>query len=423
MREDLQFNIAGGLGFELPPMARVRQLFNRHGIDDVAQAVTDELARPEIKAKVKPGAKIAVGVGSRGVANIDIAVRALIDGLKAQGADPFIFPAMGSHAGGTAEAQAALLAGYGVTEDAMGAPIRATMDTIVVTKLVEGTAIHMDRFAHEADGVVLINRVKPHTSFRGPVESGVIKMMIIGMGKINGATAIHSGHAMADFGEVLPRAAGALMEHIPFLFGIGMVEDAYDDTAIVEAMPAETLISREPVLQSRAKELIARIFVDDIDVLVIDEIGKEISGAGADPNVTGCRNEVGFELPRVKKMVILDLSDATKGNATGFGAADVITHRLLSRVDFAATYANTVTSTYLEGAKIPIPMKTGQDAVRLAVKTLIGVQPENARIVRIRSTLSLEEIQVSAPLLEEIRLEERMEILAEPSKVVFSDAA
>ena len=423
MREDLQFNIAGGLGFELPPMARVRQLFERHGIDDVAQAVTNELARPEIKAKVKPGAKIAVGVGSRGVANIDIAVRALISGLKAQGADPFIFPAMGSHAGGTAEAQAALLAGYGVTEDAMGAPIRATMDTIIVTELVEGTAIHMDRFAHEADGVVLINRVKPHTSFRGPVESGVIKMMIIGMGKINGATAIHSGHAMEDFGEVLPRAAGALMEHIPFLFGIGMVEDAHDDTAIVEAISAETLLSREPQLQSRAKELIARIFIDDIDVLVIDEIGKEISGAGCDPNVTGYRNTVGFELPRVKKMVILDLSDPTKGNATGFGAADVITHRLLSRVDFAATYANTVTSTYLEGARIPIPMKTGQDAVRLAVKTLIGVQPENARIVRIRNTLKLGEIQVSAPLLEEVRLEERMEILAEPSKVVFSDAA
>ena len=423
MREDLQFNIAGGLGFELPPMARVRQLFERHGIDDVAQAVTNELARPEIKAKVKPGAKIAVGVGSRGVANIDIAVRALISGLKAQGADPFIFPAMGSHAGGTAEAQAALLAGYGVTEDAMGAPIRATMDTIIVTELVEGTAIHMDRFAHEADGVVLINRVKPHTSFRGPVESGVIKMMIIGMGKINGATAIHSGHAMEDFGEVLPRAAGALMEHIPFLFGIGMVEDAHDDTAIVEAISAETLLSREPQLQSRAKELIARIFIDDIDVLVIDEIGKEISGAGCDPNVTGYRNTVGFELPRVKKMVILDLSDATKGNATGFGAADVITHRLLSRVDFAATYANTVTSTYLEGARIPIPMKTGQDAVRLAVKTLIGVQPENARIVRIRNTLKLGEIHVSAPLLEEVRLEERMEILAEPSKVVFSDAA
>jgi len=423
VHEDLQFNIAGGLGFELPQMARVRQLFERHGIDDVAKAITDELARPEIKAKVKPGAKIAVGVGSRGVANIGVAVQALVGTLKAQGAHPFIFPAMGSHAGGTAEAQAALLAGYGVTESTTGAPVRATMDTVTVTELDDGTAIHMDRFAHEADGVVLINRVKPHTSFRGSVESGVIKMMIIGMGKINGATAIHSGHPMEDFGEVLPRAAGALMEHIPFLFGIGMVEDAYDDTAIIEAMSAETLFSREPELQTRAKELMARIYIDDIDVLVIDEIGKEISGAGCDPNVTGYRNSPGFELPRVKKMVILDVTDATKGNATGIGSADVITHRLLGRVDFAATYANTVTSTYLEGARIPIPMKTGRDAVRLAVKTLIGVQPEDARIVRIRNTLKLEEIGISTPLLEEVRREERMEILSEPSKVVFSDAA
>ena len=423
MREDLQFNIAGGLGFDLPEMAKVRQVFERHGLDDVAKAVTDELERPEIKAKVKPGAKIAVGVGSRGVANIDVAVRALISGLKEQGADPFIFPAMGSHAGGTADAQAGLLAGYGVTEDSMGAPIRATMDTVVVTELDDGTEIHMDRFAHEADGVVLINRVKPHTSFRGSVESGVIKMMIIGMGKIDGATSIHGNYAMADFGEILPKAANALMKHIPFLFGVGMVEDAYDDTAIVEAMPAETLFEREPELQARAKELMARILIDDIDVLVIDEIGKEISGAGCDPNVTGHRNSPGFELPRVKKMVILDVTDATKGNATGIGSADVITHRLLGRVDFAATYANTVTSTYLEGARIPIPMKTGQDAVRLAVKTLIGIKPENARIVRIRNTLKLGEIQVSEPLLEEVREEKQMEILSEPSKIIFSDAA
>ena len=183
------------------------------------------------------------------------------------------------------------------------------------------------------------------------------------------------------------------------------------------------LFEREPELQARAKELMARILIDDIDVLVIDEIGKEISGAGCDPNVTGHRNSPGFELPRVKKMVILDVTDATKGNETGIGAADVITHRLLGRVDFAATYANTVTSTYLEGARIPIPMKTGQDAVRLAVKTLIGIKPENARIVRILNTLKLGEIQVSEPLLEEVREEKQMEILSEPSKIIFSDAA
>ena len=423
MHEDLQFNIAGGLGFDLPQMARVRQAFDHHKIDDVAGAVTNEMGREDIKAKVKPGAKIAVGVGSRGVANIDVAVKALIASLKELGADPFIFPAMGSHAGGTSEGQEALLAGYGVTEDKMGAPVRATMDTVVVAELEGGTKVHMDKYAHDADGVVLINRVKPHTSFRGEIESGIVKMMTIGMGKINGATSLHGNHPITEFGDALPRAAKAIMECQPFLFGIGMVEDAFDDTAIIQALPAETLFAEETKLQAKAKELMAKIYIEDIDVLVIDEIGKEISGAGADPNVIGNPGTPGFEVPRVKKIVILDLTEKTHGNAAGIGSAHVITHRLLRRVDFASTYANMVTATALEGARVPIPMKTAEDAVRLAVKTLIGVEPEDARIVRIRNTLSLGEIEVSEPILKDLQGDSRMEVLSQPGKISFEDAA
>ncbi|MBC79802.1 MAG: hypothetical protein CMQ33_03100 [Gammaproteobacteria bacterium] len=423
MHEDLQFNIAGGLGFDLPQMARVRQAFEHHKIDDVAGAVTNEMGREDIKAKVKPGAKIAVGVGSRGVANIDVAVKALIASLKELGADPFIFPAMGSHAGGTSEGQEALLAGYGVTEDKMGAPVRATMDTVVVAELEGGTKVHMDKYAHDADGVVLINRVKPHTSFRGEIESGIVKMMTIGMGKINGATSLHGNHPITEFGDALPRAAKAIMECQPFLFGIGMVEDAFDDTAIIQALPAETLFAEETKLQAKAKELMAKIYIEDIDVLVIDEIGKEISGAGADPNVIGNPGTPGFEVPRVKKIVILDLTEKTHGNAAGIGSAHVITHRLLRRVDFASTYANMVTATALEGARVPIPMKTAEDAVRLAVKTLIGVEPEDARIVRIRNTLSLGEIEVSEPILKDLQGDSRMEVLSQPGKISFEDAA
>ena len=423
MHEDLQFNIAGGFGFDLPQMARVRQAFEHHKIDDVAGAVTNEMGREDIKAKVKPGAKIAVGVGSRGVANIDVAVKALIASLKELGADPFIFPAMGSHAGGTSEGQEALLAGYGVTEDKMGAPVRATMDTVVVAELEGGTKVHMDKYAHDADGVVLINRVKPHTSFRGEIESGIVKMMTIGIGKINGATSLHGNHPITEFGDALPRAAKAIMECQPFLFGIGMVEDAFDDTAIIQALPAETLFEEETKLQAKAKELMAKIYIEDIDVLVIDEIGKEISGAGADPNVIGNPGTPGFEVPRVKKIVILDLTEKTHGNAAGIGSAHVITHRLLRRVDFASTYANMVTATALEGARVPIPMKTAEDAVRLAVKTLIGVEPEDARIVRIRNTLSLGEIEVSEPILKDLQGDSRMEVLSQPGKISFEDAA
>jgi len=421
MLDDLQINIPGGLAFALPRMVRVRQTFERHTIDDVGAAVAAQLARPEIAATIKPGASVAVGVGSRGVANIAIAVTALVAGLKQRGAKPFIFPAMGSHGGGTAEAQAGLLAGYGVTEDAVGAPIRSSMETVVIGETDNGTPIHVDRNAHDADGVVVINRVKPHTSFRGPIESGVIKMLVIGMGKIAGASATHGGYAMDDFGSVLPMIAQRIIQRVPFLFGIGLVEDAHDTTAIVEAMTGDVLASREAELQAKAKEMMARLPFDDIDVLVVDEIGKNLSGSGADPNVTGrnARGAAGFEKPRVKKLVILDLTRETKGNATGLAAADVTTRRLVDKIDFPVTYANVVTSSYLESGKLPIPMPDAEQAVRLAVKTLHNTKPTAARIVRIRDTLDLAEFHVSEPMVEEARGNARLEIVGAPASMTY----
>ena len=421
MFDNLKVNIAGGLDIPLPRMAKIRQNFESHKIDDVAAAVSAELDEPAISARIKPGARIAIGVGSRGVNNIEPAVRALVEGLKQRGAEPFIFPAMGSHGGATVEGQTEVLANYGVTEECVGAPIRATMDTVIVTEMEDGTPLHMDRYAFEADGVVLINRIKPHTTFRGAIESGIVKMLIIGMGKISGATILHTRHGMDRFAEVLPQAAETLMERIPFLFGIGLVEDAYDHTAIVEAIPSDRLVERETVLQQRAKELMARLYFDDIDVLIIERMGKEISGSGFDPNITGrnSRGVEGFDLPRVQKIVILDLSDQTHGNATGMGLADVITLRLFKRIDFAYTYANVITSAYLDGGLIPLVMPTEQDAIRLAVKTVPRVKPEQARIVRIRDTLTLSEIEVSEPMLDEVRANSKLELVQEPTAMSF----
>jgi hypothetical protein len=422
MLDDIQINIAGGLDILLPKMVKVRQQFEQHRIEDVGAAISTELARPEIASCIKPGATIAIGVGSRGVANIGTAVEALVNGIKSYGAEPFIFPAMGSHAGATAAGQTELLANYGITEARIGAPVRATMETVIVTEMADGTPLHMDRYAYEADGVILINRVKPHTTFRGDIESGVVKMMIIGMGKISGASILHSEHGMDRFPDTLPLAAETLMRHIPFLFGIALVEDAYDHTAIVEAIPASQLITREKALLVRAKALMARLYFDDIDVLVIERMGKEISGAGFDPNITGrnSRGVVGFDTLRVEKIVVLDLSNQTHGNATGIGLADVITQRLLKRIDFAVTYSNVITSAYLDGALLPIPMKTEQDAIRLAIKTAPRVKPKDVRLVRIRDTLTLSEIEVSVALLEEVRVHSQMEILAEPAEMVFT---
>ena len=421
MFDKINVNIAGGLDIPMPKMARVRQEFEKIEVDDVAAEVAEQLNKPEIAATIKPGASIAIGVGSRGVANIATAVTALVAGIKERGGQPFIFPAMGSHGGATVEGQTEVLANYGVTEEKVGAPIKATMDTVVVTQMADGTELHMDRHAHEADGVVLINRIKPHTTFRGDIESGVVKMMVIGMGKINGATIMHSDHGMDRFPEALPAAAEALMEHIPFLFGIGMVEDAYDHTAIVEAIPANRLVAREKQLLERAKQLMARIYFNEFDVLVIERIGKEISGSGFDPNITGRNNRgvVGFDRPKIEKIVLLDLSDQTHGNATGMGVADVITQRFFSRIDFEFTYANVITSAYLDGALIPMVMKTDEDAIRLAVKTVPRVKPQDCRIVRIRDTLTLGEIEVSGPLFDQVRENANMELITEPAAMGF----
>ena len=422
MFDNVQINIPGGLDFAVPKMVKVKQNFEDHKIDDVALAVKNEILKPEITQTIKAGTSIAIGVGSRGVANIDIAVKSLVSSLKELGAVPFIFPAMGSHGGGTVENQIALLAGYGVTEDKVGAEVRATMETVVPVVLDDGTKVHMDKFAYEADGVILINRVKPHTNFRGSIESGIVKMMTIGMGKINGASELHGSYPMSNFGTALPNAAKHLLKKINFLFGVGLVEDAYDHTAIVEAIPSDQLFDKEANLQSMAKKLMGKICFDQIDVLVIDEIGKEISGGGCDPNITGNKNEPGFENPNVSKLVLLDLTDKTKGNATGFAAADVITKKLFDKIDFPTTYANVVASSKLEGGKIPIPMKDGDEAVRLALKTLNGIDPINARVVRIKNTLKLAEIYVSESMLHEVDSNSMLEAITSPAEMSFNSS-
>ena len=329
MIPNLEIPIAGGLNVALPKMALVRQRFDDSRLDDVGQAVGEQMQRSEIRDRVRPGMKIAIGAGSRGIANIAEAVKAVVQGLKEQGAEPFIFPAMGSHGGANAEGQQALLEGFGIREDYVGAPIRASMDTVQVSELDDGTPLHVDRLASEADGIVLVNRIKPHTTFRGKIESGVVKMVVIGMGKIQGATLMH-WQGMDRFPEVLPDAATRIMAKVPLLFGIGMIENAYDQTAYVEALLPETLIEREMELLEIAKKRMGRLLFSDIDVLVIDQMGKEISGAGFDPNITGRNNRgvEGFGDPRVQKIVVLSLSEKTKGNANGMGLADVITRRL-----------------------------------------------------------------------------------------------
>ena len=421
IEDKIEVNIAGGLDIALPTMARVRQKFTTTRVDDIAAAVGREFERPEIRASIKRGARIAVGCGSRGVANYAEIARAVIAGIKTLGGDPFVFPAMGSHGAATAEGQRRVLEGAGITEDFVGAPIRASMDTIEAGRMADGSPVHADAIAAAADGIVLINRIKPHTTFRGASESGITKMLTIGMGKIKGAAQLHT-HGMDRFPEVLPEAARVVMARLPFLFGVAAVENAHEDTALIECIPAARLLAREPELLAMAKDWMARLYFDDIDVLVIDEMGKEISGAGFDPNVTG-RNRRHVHWPggpHVKKIAVLGLTERTHGNATGVGSADVITMRLYRAIDIGPTYANVITSTHLDSAAIPMIMNTDREAVQLAVKSVLRVKPMDARIVHIRNTLELQRIRVSAPLLAEVRSQpERFEILSEPAPWAF----
>jgi hypothetical protein len=417
----IEVSIAGGLDFPLPRMARVRQKFDTARLEDIAGAVREQIRRPEIRARVKPGQVIAVGCGSRGIANIGLIARTMIEELRALGAKPFVFPCMGSHGAATAEGQKKVLETYGITEEATGVPIRASMDTVITGHLEDGTPVHMDRHAAEADAIVVINRIKPHTGFRGATESGLTKMLAIGIGKITGAATYHS-HGMDRFPELLPKVRDVNLAVRTVLFGVAIVENAYDETAVVEAVPAESIATREPQLQQVAQANLPRLFFDEIDVLVIEEMGKNISGAGFDPNVTG-RNRRSVQWvakPFVKKIVVLDLTRVSHGNATGIGGADVITMRLFRELDVASTYANVITAANLDGAAIPIVMNDDHDAIALAVKTVVRVKPADCRIVRIRNTLHLSEIEVSEPMLAEVRARpESFEVLSEPRSLAF----
>jgi Domain of unknown function (DUF362) len=416
----IQVNIAGGLDIPLPRMVHVRQKFAAPRLASVTQAVVEQFKRPEVRAKVKSGTTVAVGVGSRGIANIAECVKQVIAELKALGAQPFIFPAMGSHGGATAEGQREVLEGYGITESFVGCPIRASMDVVQLGK-VDDMPVYMDKHASEADAVVLVCRVKPHTNFRAPIESGIVKMMTIGMGKIVGATELHT-YGMDTFGELLPKAAKFIMSKKNILMGVALVENAADETALIEAVPAEQIFEREPVLQAKAKEMMARICFDEVDVLIVERIGKNISGAGMDPNITGRNNRfIDWEAkPLVKKIVTLGLTPETHGNACGMGYADVITMRLYKEMDVGFTYANVIASTYLDGAVIPMIMNTDEEAIRLAVKTVVRVKPQDCKIVRIRNTLELVDIHVSEPLLAQVRANPgQFDIVGAPEPLKF----
>ena len=367
-----------------------------------------------------PSDTVAIGVGSRGVGRISEVVAALVEVLKEAGAEPFVVPAMGSHGASTAEGQARVLAHLGVNEERVGCPVRATMEAQKLGETPSGVSVFMDRNAFEADSVVVVNRIKPHTAFRGTVESGPTKMLAIGLGKQKGAHSIHAA-GWGRIHETIPEAARVAVESGKVAFGLAVLENADEEPYRVAAIPADNLEESEAPLLEEAKRKLMRLPFDDIDVLVIDEIGKNISGDGADPNVTG-RYPTPFASggPNVERMVFLDLTPETGGNANGLGAADVVTERLVSKMDRPSTYLNALTSTTPYPVKIPMTMPTDRMAIAAALTMTAGVSPQNARLVRIKNTLKLRRMWVSEALLNEVD-GEKVRVVEEPRPMRFDE--
>ena len=398
----------------LPRMYRVRQKFKRDHLEDIEDTVRRELQKEEIRSRIRPGMKIAVAVGSRGIRNLSVIVKCVIEEMKAAGAEPFIIGAMGSHGGGTVEGQLEVLHTYGITEEAMGVPVTAENDVEYLGKTSRGIGVYFDKCClHDVDLIVPVNRVKLHPDFVDTIQSGMCKMLVIGLGHHKGCSSIHTAD-FSFFGDTLREATRLILSRAPVGFGVAIMENAYDQTSLVEAVPAETMLKREEELVMKARENMPLLMIPDIDVLVVEQIGKDISGNGYDPNILGksfLLKEFVLPVPQIRRMVLLDVSPASHGNACGMGIFDVITRKVFSQLNLEQIYANDVALGCLEDCKIPLVAEDEQEAVRVAVKVLKGNDPEKLKIVRIRDTLHLEEIQVSEDLLDVVRADARLELI------------
>lgn len=391
-----------------PRMADIIQKFDAPRVDNIPQAVVDQLKTLNLQNVIQSGQTVAVTAGSRGIANIAIILRATVDYLKSLNAVPFIVPAMGSHGGGTVEGQLDVLRGFGVTEESLDVEIRATMDTVVVAQTDGGIPVHFDRHAHDADHVLVVNRIKPHTRFVGEIESGLHKMLLIGLGKHHGAKIYHAAILTHSFSEIIASVAAQVLRSCGVVGGLAILENAEDETAMLEAVLPENFGAREPDLLKQACRWLPTLPFSDVDLLIVDRIGKNISGTGMDANVIGRKfhdhRATDEDIARCLRIMVRSLTEETHGNATGIGIAQFTTERCVAQVDPVKTRVNCITANHVEVAAIPITLPTDAEAVECALQTIGLVEPENARVIQIADTLQMTRTRVSEayfPLVEQ----------------------
>ncbi|MFQ5794139.1 MAG: DUF2088 domain-containing protein [Candidatus Bipolaricaulia bacterium] len=408
----------------LPQFIRVRRSVETVEIDNLGQTVREQLERLALSSRLKPGAQVAVTAGSRGISDIVPILQEVIGHLKAIGAKPFLFPAMGSHGGATVDGQLGMLRSLGINEASIGCPIRGTMATVVLGETEAGISVVVDRIASQADGLLIVNRVKPHTSFSGKIGSGLLKVLAVGIGKAIGARTVHRWGFRIGLEQAIREIAGVVLDQLPVLGGLAIVENFYGRTAIVEAIPPERLFEREPALLEQARELMPTLPFDALDLLIVDEMGKNISGTGMDTHVIGRIMVLGQAEPRrpaISRIYVRDLTEASHGNATGIGLADIVHRRVIDKLDPRTTYVNALTGTGPEKARIPPHFDSDRAALKLCLAS-IGVSPPEAGIAWIENTAKLETLFVSESLLESINEHPELEPIGEPESLAF-DAA
>jgi hypothetical protein len=406
-----------------PQIFRVQQTFDAPRLDDVPGEVAAQLKTLRLERRIQPGDSVAITCGSRGIANIQLIIREIVRHFQALGAKPFIVPAMGSHGGGTAAGQRELIEGYGVTEAFCGCPIRSSMETVVVCETSEGIPVHFDSNAFAAKHVVVCGRVKPHTGFAGDIESGLMKMMLIGLGKHAGAKIYHRAIQSYSFGQIIRSVAGQVLEKCRVVAGVAIVENPYDQTAKIVAVPPAEFEAREKELLTLAKKWLPRLPFDRADVLVVDEMGKNISGTGMDTNVIGRKyndhEPRPEEFPKLKRIIVRSLTPDTHGNATGIGLSEFCASRVVQALDPKITAINCITGGHPTAAMVPIHFESDRELLEAALQTIGLVEPPDARLMWIRNTLDIAEVELSAPFFAEAKTRSDLTILAPPRPMAF----
>ena len=408
-----------------PRMIRIRQTFDARRVDDVAREVRVQLSSLNLGERIQPGQTVAISAGSRGIAHIARITRAAVEHVQGLGAVPFIVPAMGSHGGGTAEGQTEILAGYGITPEAMGCEIRSSMETVVVDQTPQGLPVHFDKQASLADHVLIVGRVKPHTGFVGEIESGLHKMMLIGLGKHAGAKIYHRAIADYSFMDIITAVGNSVIKKCRVVGGLAIVENAYDETALIEAVPRSQFFEREKALLKLAVQWLPRLPFVSTDLLIIDQIGKNLSGTGMDTNVVGRKfNDhaaTDRDVARCRRIFVRGLTQETHGNATGIGLAEFTNQRTIDSIDRKITAINCITGLHPAAAMIPIAFETDREVITAALQTVGLVEPPQSRVIQVSDTLHLGECLVSEAYLAELATREDLTILSDPTTMAFDE--